>query len=145
MPPKTRVWSDIIADVSDTMKPDLVDLLNPNLTTSTYNVDTGTYVTTGNPVVATNVSARIQPFRVSVDVGANGTGNPSGEIRVRVQIPRTSVTGRIQRGWQVRVVQSERTPDLDTYLFYVDSVVNSSWRASITLECTVNLDNEVSP
>lgn len=144
MPPKTRVWSDIIAEVSDTMKPDRIELLDPSLVSSTYNVDTGTYVTTGNPVVATDVSARIQPFRVSVDVGANGTGNPSGEIRVRVQIPRTSVTGRIQRGWQVRVLKSERTPDLPTYLLFVDSVVNSSWRASITLECTVNLDNEVS-
>lgn len=141
MPPKTKVWSDYIAEMSDAYKNARIELIDPSRVTSTYDVTTGTFVSTGDPVVATDVAARIQPFRIGIDIGANGTGNPSGELRLRIQIPRGSVFGRIQRGWQIRVLEAERSPDLKSYLFFIDAVVNSSWRASITIEATTNLEN----
>lgn len=141
MPPRKKVWSDRIADFSDTMKNARIQIIDPSAVTSTYDPATGAFTSTGDPVVATDVAARIQPFRIGIDIGANGTGNPSGELRLRIQIPRGSVLGRIQRGWQIRVLGAERSPDLKSYLFFIDAVVNSSWRASITIEATTNLEN----
>lgn len=138
---QSGAWVTAIERVSDRFKNAKVSLIDPSLVTTTYDPVTNTETTTGDPVVVADVPARVQPFRVSNDLSANGTGNPSGEIRIRVQLPRESYTGRIQRGWQVRITEATRTPDLETYIFYVDSVVNSSWRASITMECTANLDN----
>jgi len=63
-------------------------------------------------------------------------------VRLRVQIPRTSVTGKIQRGWIVRVTEATRNPELLDYVLVVDAAVDSSWRASITIECSVNVENE---
>jgi len=136
------VWSDRIAAFSDTMKNAVVDILDPSLVTSIYNVDTNVTTYSGDPVIAAGVAARIQPVRLAVDTRGASTANPSGEVRLRVQIPRTSVTGKIQRGWIVRVTEATRNPELTDYVLVVDAVVDSSWRASITIEVAVDVENE---
>lgn len=140
------VWADAIAAVSDEYKNATVSLIDPSLITSTsFDVDTNNIVRVGDPVVAADIAARVQPIRLAVDQRAAQTGNPSGEVRMRVQIPRTSYAGKIRRGWQVRVTASDRNPELENYLIVVDAVVDSSWRASITIEGMVNVENNVLP
>lgn len=139
------VWSDRIAAFSETMMNATIQLRDPALITdSGYNVETNTYTPVGNPVVATDIPARIQPVRLAVDTVGGSTNNPSGEVRIRVQIPRTAYSGKISRGWQVRVLTATRNPELLDYLFVVDANVNSSWRASNTIECSVNVENDPS-
>lgn len=135
-------WSDAIAAVSDGFKNAVIELRDPSLVTSTRDVETNQVVTTGNPVIATNLEARIQPIRGAMDVSGGQVSNPSGEVRIRVQIPRTAYDGKINRGWQIRVISAERNPELVDYLFVVDANVNSSWRASNTIEATVNVEND---
>jgi len=136
------VWADSIGTVSDEFKNAVVDILDPSLVTSSYNVDTNVTTYSGDPVIAAGIAARIQPVRLAVDTRGASTANPSGEVRLRVQIPRTSVTGKIQRGWIVRVTEATRNPELLDYVLVVDAAVDSSWRASITIECAVNVENE---
>lgn len=134
------VWADVIGEISDTYKNATISLLDPSLVTSDFDVETNTYTQTGNPVVAEDIDARVQPVRLAVDTRAASTGNPSGEVRIRVQIPRASFAGKAQRGWLVRVTAADRNPELLDYLFVVDANVNSSWRASNTIEATVNVE-----
>lgn len=136
-------WADAIAKVSDEFKNATVSLIDPSLVTTTFDVETNETVQVGDPVVASGIAARVQPIRLSVDQRAAQTGNPSGEVRMRVQIPRASYSGKIRRGWQVRVTSADRNPELENYLIVVDAVVDSSWRASITIEGMVNVENEV--
>ena len=135
-------WASRIGAISDTFKNAVIDLLDPSLVTATYNVDTGLTTYVGDPVVRAGVRARVQPVRSSADIRGAGTGNPSGEVRVRVQLPRLPELGKIRRGWIVRVMSADRNLELDNYVLVVDSVVNSSWRASVTVECSVNVENE---
>lgn len=135
------VWASAIGVVSDSYKNATVSLLDQSLVTSTYNASTNTYTHVGDPVVVSGVAARVQPIRLQVDQRGAQTGNPSGEVRMRVQIPRTAYSEKIQRGWQVRVDEATRNPELENYLLIVDAVVDSSWRASITIEATVNVEN----
>jgi hypothetical protein len=139
------VWADVIGEVSATFMNATVSLLDPSLVTSVFDVDTNSFVSTGNPVVAEGISARVQPVRLAVDTRAGSSGNPGAETRLRVQIPRDAYSGRIQRGWQVRVTSATRNPELLNFLLIVDAVVNSSWRASITVEATVSVENSYTP
>jgi hypothetical protein len=136
------VWADVIGEISDDYKNATISLLDPSLVTSTFDVETNAFVQVGNPVVAEGINARVQPVRLAVDTRASSTGNPSSEVRIRVQIPRTAYSGKIQRGWLIRVTQAERNPELLNLLFMVDSDVNSSWRASHTVEATVSVEND---
>jgi len=135
------VWADSVGTISDEFKNATVTILDPSLITSTYNVDTGVTSQTGDPVIVAGVLARIQPVRLAVDTRGGTTGNPSGEVRMRVQIPRTAYVGKIRRGWIVNVTAASRNPELLDYVLVVDAVINSSWRASTTIECTVDVEN----
>lgn len=139
------VWADAIGVASDGFKNATVDILDPSLVTSTFDVATNGYTFVGNPVIASDIPARVQPVRLAVDQRAGATGNPSGEVRMRVQIPRDSFSGKIKRGYQIRVTEATRNPELENYLIVVDAEVNSSWRASITVEGMVNVENESTP
>ena len=134
------VWADVIGEISDDYKNATISLIDPSLVTSTFDVNTNQFVQVGNPIVAENIAARVQPVRLAVDTRAGSTGNPSGEVRIRVQIPRTTFAGKIQRGWLIRVTAADRNFELLNLLFVVDSDVNSSWRASHTVEATVNVE-----
>lgn len=135
-------FPDRIAAVSDRFKNAVVDVLDPSLLTSSYDPNTNTMVQSGNPVVVSGVAARVQPVRLAVDTRGSSTGNPSGEVRMRVQLPREAVGQKVKRGWLIRVTAADRNPELLDYVLVVDSEVNSSWRASLTVEATVNVENE---
>lgn len=139
------VWADAIGRVSQDFMNATIDLIDPSLVSTVFDVETNQTVQTGNPIVASGLVARVQPIRLAVDFRAAQTGNPSGEVRMRVQIPRTAYSGKIRRGWQVRVTEATRNPELEDYLIVVDAVVDSSWRASITIEGMVNVENNVLP
>lgn len=134
-------WADTIASVSADYMNATVSLIDPSLVSSTFDVDTNAYVKTGNPVVASGIPARIQPIRLSVDNRGGTSGNPSGEVRMRVQFARDAYEGKIQRGWQVRVTSATRNPELESYLIVIDAVVGSSWRATTVVEGAVNVEN----
>lgn len=134
------VWADRISAISNEFKNATISLLDPSLVTSTFDVNTNGYVQVGDPIIAENISARVQPVRMAVDTRAGGTGNPSGEVRIRVQIPREAYAGKIRRGWLIRVTAADRNAELLDYLFVVDAAVDSSWRASVTVEATVNVE-----
>lgn len=139
-------WPESIATVSDTYKNATVSLFDPSALVETgFDVDTNTPTYSPESIaaatVAEDIPARIQPVRLSVDSAAGATNNATGEVRLRIQIPRTAYSGRIVRGWQVRVTQADRNESLKRYLFFVDSNVNSSWRASNTIEVTTNVEN----
>jgi hypothetical protein len=136
-------WADRIAAVSDRFKNATITIIDPSLITSTYDPVTDTYTPTGDGIVAEDIAARIQPVRLAVDMQGGATMNPTGEVRVRIQIPRTAYAGRVEHGWRIRVISADRNPELLEYLFTVDANVNSSWRASNTIEASVNVENEV--
>lgn len=131
-------WSDRIKIISDRFKNAQVELRDPSRVVTVYDPLTATMVQSGDPVVWSG-RARIQPVRLAVDTrGGASTGNPSAEVRVRVQIDRDAITERIERGWIVKVTASEYNAQLLDYQLVVDAAVDSSWRASITVECTVD-------
>lgn len=135
------VWSDAIAKISDEFKNVTVDIIDPSLVTSTFNVDTNAYTPTGNPVLASGIAARFQPVRMAVDVGSGAPAANSSEIRARVQIGREVYSGIISRGMRIRITAAARNPNLVDMIFYVDANVNSGWRASNTVEVTTNVIN----
>ncbi len=135
------VWANRIAAVSERFQNAIVDIVDPSAVTTDFDVDTNEIDQTGTGVIASDIQARIQPVRLSVDTRGTSTGNPSGEVRMRVQMPRESVGQKVKRGWLIRVTESERNPELLDYVLVVDAEVNSSWRATLTVECTVNVEN----
>lgn len=137
-----KPWADRIGAVSDTFKNATITLLDPTLVTTTFNVETGVTTTSGNAVKASGVAARIQPIRGVSEVPGASVSNPTGEVRVRVQIARSAYAGKIKRGWQIRVTAASRNPELLNYLFVVDADLNSSWRASNTIEAVANVEND---
>lgn len=141
MPQAKATWADTIANVSADYMNATVSLIDPSLVSSAFDVDTNAYVNTGNSVVASDIPARIQPIRLAVDGRPGSSGNPSSEVRMRVQFARDAYAGKIKRGWQVRVTSASRNPELVDYLIVVDAVVGSSWRATTTVEGAVNVEN----
>ena len=133
-------WNDRIKIQSDKLKNAQIELRDPSRVMSVYDPVTNTLIQTGDPVVWTG-PARVQPVRLAVDTRGASTGNPSSEVRMRVQIPREAVSTRIERGWIVRVIDSEYNDQLEGYQLVVDAAVDSSWRASITVECSVNVED----
>lgn len=135
-------WADRIGAASDQFKNAVITILDPTLVTTTFNVETGVTTTTGDAVKASGVAARIQPIRSSSDVSGAQVSNPSAEVRVRIQIPRAAFVGKIKKGWLIRVTSATRNPELVNYLFAVESSLNSSWRASTTIEAVSNVEND---
>lgn len=138
-------WPDRIAAVSDQYKNATITLIDPSLASvgEDYDPVTGVYTPGASGIVAEDIPARVQPVRLAVDMQGGATMNPSGEVRVRIQIPRSSFAGRVENGWRIKVTSADRNPQLLDYLFTVDANVNSSWRASNTIEASVNVENVV--
>ena len=141
MAQKPLSWSDRIARVSDQYKNALVSILDPTRVESSYDIETAVTTQSGHAEVWRGL-ARIQPVRLAVDIDSGLMRNPTADVRVRVQIPRNSFTGRVKRGWIIQVVSSPENPELEDYQLVVDAEVNSSWRASTTIECSVNAESE---
>lgn len=89
--------------------------------------------------VLVTTRARIIGIRAQLDV--SGIDNPTGNKRLRIQIPYVAYSQRIPRGTFVQVTASPRSPELLTYLITVESDNFSSNRASRTLECVVDVES----
>ena len=139
-------WASRVEIVSDQYKNATITLIDPSLASvgEDYDPVTGVYTPGASGIVAEDIPARVQPVRLAVDMQGGATMNPSGEVWVRIQIPRSSLVGRVEHGWRIKVTSADRNPQLLDYLFTVDANVNSSWRASNTIEATVNVENMVS-
>ena len=48
-------------------------------------------------------------------------------------------TGKIERGWLIRVLDGGKDRQLVDYLYSVDSGLNSSWAALRTIVCTIDV------
>ena len=134
-------WAQEVADVSgDPIYQNCtIQVRNPTLLVRVGTITTG-YTYTGNPVVWTG-RARIASTRSSVNSGGATSTDPTSIKSVRVQIPYDAAFIRVQRGWQVRVTDGGRNPRLEDYLLTVESDVNSSHVASLTFDCTIDVES----
>ena len=118
-----------------------IQIRNPDLIVTTRDMLTGITTQTGNPVLWQG-RARIVGVRSALDISPGTTATPSGTKSVRVVIPYGAYTGRINRGWQVRVIDGGRNPQLERYVLFVESDFNSGNVASFTIECSIAVDEE---
>lgn len=116
---------DIIVPIALQFQTGVIRILNPQASGVfvPYDpaTDEGGYWTPAPPVY--EGQARIQQLSDS-DRSAGQTMNPGGVVKYRFQIPLTDI--RIERGWQLEVVDGANDPTLTTYLWHVDGSVNSN-------------------
>lgn len=138
---KTLSWSEEIESVSSLPEYQnaTIEIRNPLLTASTFDLTTNTFTQVGNPVVWTG-RARIIGVRSALDIPGGLANNPTGSKTVRVQIPSSGYNLRVNRGFQIRVTDGGRNPILENYLLVVESDFNSGAMASRTFECSINLE-----
>lgn len=118
-----------------------VDIGDPTAQTFNVNVETGDTTLIGDSFVWSG-QGRVSMLRSSVDVGGNSSTDPSAIKGVRVQIPHGSYSGRIRKGWFIRVVTGGRNTGLITYNLVVDSDVQGSHEASTTIQCSINVEQD---
>lgn len=135
-------WAQQIADVSSLPEYQncTIQLIDPTLQTTVYDVDTGVYAITGDPVLV-ETQARVIGIRATNDQSGASTGNPTGIKGIRVQFPYAAYPSRVKRGWQVRVIDGGRNPALLGYIFAVESDTFSGNRASHTIDCSVDVES----
>lgn len=118
-----------------------IQIRNPNLMTVTPDILDGGVVIVGNPVVWQG-RARVVGVRSALDISPGTSATPSGTKSVRVQIPYGTYVGRINRGWQIRVIDGGRNVNLERYVLFVESDFNSGNVASPVIECSIAIDEE---
>lgn len=104
--------------------------------------NTGGYST---PIPIWTGAARIQQIYTArgSNIDGDSTRNPTGQRTILFQIPLAAYDGRIERGWQIRVLDPGKDVSLALYTYHVDSAMNSSWAAARTIACST--DAEASP
>lgn len=138
-------WAAEIAEVSgdEEYQRCRIQIRNPDLRARVGDIEAG-YHWEGDPVIWVG-QARIVGVRAAMDILAGNAADPSGSKTVRVQIPyeiMEGLTGRIRRGWQIRVLDGGRNPKLKHYVLTIESDFNSGNVASPVLECSIALDND---
>lgn len=138
----TDNWADEIAEIST--QPEFqsaqIRIGDPSILTSkTYDIETGKWTITGDPVVYEG-QARIIGVRWGVQSGGESQANATTISAIRVQIPQHAV-GRVKRGCKV-FVESAPNLVLSSYLFTVTSDMQGSSAASRTFECSLDIDVE---
>lgn len=135
-----KTWADEIAESLNTPEYHnaVITLLDPSLTTTTWNVDTNEPVTVGNPVIASGIHARINwPLRSVADPGT--TDFDTTTIRSgRCSIDNAEYGGPLRNGMQLVVTDGGRSPDLLRYRFGIAEAMNDSWMASRVFKITVD-------
>jgi hypothetical protein len=136
-----RHWTEYIRDISEreeflTAK---IQIRNPNLLTRTKDIKAGTVTVTGNPVVWSG-EARVVGYRSAVDSNKGNLSDPTGIKAIRFSIPHDSYTGRIERGWQIRVTEGGDSQRLTQYLFIIESDGVASNEASRIIQTSVDVE-----
>lgn len=126
-----------------------VEILDPTLITSVYDIETDTFTQSGDGRVefadgSKQTQARVIGIRADRPNGGAATDNPTGIQSIRVQIPFSQFPGRVMKDWHIRIVDGGRNPALESYLFSVTADTFSGARASHTIHAVVNVESEVS-
>lgn len=134
-------WFEEIAQITEDAEWEVatIEVRDPSLVISTYDVATNAYVQTGNPVLFTT-QARGIGVRLVTGVSDTGTANPTSVKNFRWQFPHSAYTGRIKPGFQIRVIQADRNPTLLTYMFTISAEDLASSQASRSFECNVDME-----
>lgn len=135
-------WSQEVADEST--KPVYqnceIAIINPDLIVRTGTITSGyTYDRTAATIWLGQ--ARVASMRSGLGAGGTTSTNPTRIKSIRVQIPYEKDFPRLLRGWQVQVIEGGRNDRLMDYLFAIESDINSSHVASVTFECTTDVES----
>ncbi len=135
-------WAQEIADIStqEEYQNAEITIIDPSLIIRTGSITTG-YEYDASGANLWSGQARVAGMRASVGAGGTTSTNPTKIKSIRIQIPYDRDFGRVLRGWQVRVTNGGRNAQLESYLFAVESDVNSSHMAALTFECTVDVES----
>lgn len=138
---KAKSWSEEIGAVTGLPEYQnaTIELRNPALLVRVPNISTGEYLVTGDPVVWTG-RARVVDIRSSVESEAGSLGNATSIQSVRIQIPYGSFNQRVQRGFQIRVIDGGRNRVLEKYLFVIESDFSGSQMATQTFEASADME-----
>lgn len=131
-------WTDEIAEASEEFQNGVVQVIDPSLIESSYDIETGEWTVTGDGVLFEG-PVRVMPIRWGVNLEGETTANSSVVTAVTVQVPKNAI-GRVARGWTVKVVECADNPTLVDYVFRVTSGLQGSNAASRTFECAVDGD-----
>lgn len=139
----TSDWAQEVADVSGEpiYQNAEIEIRDPSLVTRTGSVAGGDLEYDFSDVVVWTGQARVASTRSDIGAGGNTSTNPTSIKAMRVQIPYDKDFTRVLRGWQIRVIDGGRNDRLEDYLFAIESDVNSSHVASLTFNCTVDVEN----
>lgn len=137
-------WSAVITPIAEGFMNCDIELIAPDSRPDApYDPETG-LGGVGSPTVIWYGKARAQ--HVAATRGANLQGqdtyNPTGHRDMTFQIPLNEdygYSGKIERGWLIRVLDGGKDRQLTDYLYNVDSGVNSSWAALRTIVCTIDV------
>lgn len=137
-----RTWADEIAVVLNTREfhNARITILDPNRVTTTWDIETNTQVTVGDPVIVSNIPARINwPLRSIADPGSRDY-DPTTVRSGRVSIDYDTYSGELRNGMQVLVTDGGRNPDFVRYRFRVSEAQNDSWMVSRVFKITVDAE-----
>ena len=143
----TDNWADEIAEVST--QPEfqraVIRIEDPSLLTQkSYDIETGEWTITGDPVIYPvgdeTGQARVIGVRWGVQSGGESQANATTISAIRVQVPQHAV-GRVKKGCKV-TVESAPNLVLTSYTFTVTSDMQGSSDASRTFECALDIDVE---
>lgn len=140
-----KKWNDAISDVSTLpeFQTARIRIEDPSLLTKVYDIETATWVITGDAQVYPTGSeigqARIIGVRWGVQSGGESQANATTITAVRIQVPQHAV-GRIKRGLKVFVDEAPDNPTLKNFGFTITSDMQGSSAAARTFECALDLD-----
>lgn len=137
-----RSWADDISDLteSEEFQTALVQIVDPRLVTSTYNVDTGVKTVTGNGVIYEG-RARLKSLRSGLDRTNTNFSNPSTYSPIRVQVPHKDLRDvKVQRGTFVYVVSAPHNPSLDGLKFVITNSTEGASPATRSFYCEYDGD-----
>jgi nitrite reductase/ring-hydroxylating ferredoxin subunit len=103
-----------------------------------YNIDTGTV--TGGVAAEKLYDGHARIIGLRSRNQNDEAFNPTALKAVRVQVNRAGISGRVPNNAKAFFTNGGRNPQLEDYLFNVNSDFNSSQVAAYTFEMTVDLD-----
>lgn len=160
----TGDWASKIAAVSQ--RPEFqtaqIRIEDPSLVEEEYDVETGQYTSTGNPVIYQGQARLIAVGAGRFDRGEN-QANATTITTIRIQIPNavdgpaygeeeyeegqyaSGLSGPVRRGCKVFVISAPRNPSLVSKIFAINSDMQGSSAASRTFEAALDADVLVTP
>lgn len=135
-----KTWADEIAEVLNTPEYHnaVITILDSALATATWDIETNTKTTVGNPVIATGIHARINwPLRSIADPGTTDM-DPTTIRSGRCSIDYAEYSGELRNGMQMLVTDGGRNPDFLRYRFAISEAQNDSWMVSRVFKITVD-------